>query len=256
MKSIALSSCSKPPLLRVPVAPLREGVLQLDKSTSHYLIDVHRLAEGSQFLAFDADASTQAQATLLDANSRGVTCRVGVVEASSLVPKHRTVVLQGFGKGTRVDQVVRDATALDATEIWIVSTLHSAVPNPTEMLGRCERWRRVALDSARQCKRGNVPRIEGVVSLREALHELVDFPGIRCVLSPGADLTLLDALIVGQVENVALLVGPEGGLDPSELELSAELGFKQVRLGSRVFRTEMATVVSLGVIAALRDKSS
>ena len=254
MKPLAVSADQLLRTLRVPITPLREGLLQLDRPTSHYLIDVHRLAAGVHFLAFDAEAGTQAQATLVTSNSRGAACRVEAVEASRLIPQYRTVVVQAFGKGTRVDQVVRDATALDATEIWVVSTLRSAVPNPTEMRGRCERWRKIALESARQCVRGNVPRIEGVVSLREALHRLADYPGIRCVLSPHADSALCDALAPGRVENVMLLVGPEGGLDESEIELSTEFGFRQVRLGLRVLRTEVATVVSLGVIAALRDR--
>ncbi len=256
MKSSVMSVERPLRLLRVPVSPLHEGCLQLDKPTSHYLVDVHRAVVGTQFLAFDAESCTQARATLLTSNSRGITCRVDAVETSQLVPEHRLIVVQAFGKGARVDQVVRDATALDATEIWVVSTLRSAVPNPTEMQGRCERWRRIALETARQCQRGNIPRIEGVVSLHDTLLALVDFRGIRCALSPIAASALWDVLAPRPVQAVALLVGPEGGLDEREIEFSEELGFHRVRLGSRVLRTEVATVASLSVIAAWRDRTS
>jgi 16S rRNA (uracil1498-N3)-methyltransferase len=230
-------------------------VLELDRATSHYLVDVHRMVVGTQFLAFDAQAATQAEAVLLTCNSRGATCSVASIEASRLVPEQRLIVLQAFGKGTRVDDVVRDATALDATEIWVVATEHSSVPNRTEMQGRRERWRKIALESAKQCQRGNVPLIEGVVSLPDVLPKLVDDGLVRCSLQPAAEHLLWTTLRSAATRDVALLVGPEGGFSRHELVQAAEFGFRSVRLGPRVLRTEVVTVAALGVIAAWRDQT-
>ena len=239
-------------LIRVPISPLRMGVIELDRATSHYLVDVHRMVPGTQFLAFDAQAATQAEALLLTSNSRGATCNVASVEASRLIPAHRLIVLQAFGKGTRVDDVVRDATALEATEIWVVATERSSVPNRTEMRGRLERWRKIALESARQCQRGNIPAIEGVVSLHDVWSQL-NYDGlVCCALVPDAESQLWTTLTSAATHHVALLVGPEGGLSRPELEQAAEFGFRSVRLGPRVLRTEVVTVAALGVIAAWR----
>ena len=240
-------------MLRVPVSPLREGLLQLDKATSHYLVDVHRARPGTEFIAFDAEDASQALATIVVASQRGATCRVDSVHATQATPEHPLVVVQAFGKGSRVDQVIRDATALDATEIWVVATQHSAVANAVEMRGRIERWRKIALESARQCGRGNVPRIEGVVPLDAVFLELNAIQGARCALTPSASVALWDAIEPGNAGSVALLIGPEGGLADRERELSIEHGFQEVRLGPRVLRTEVATVVALSIVMAARD---
>jgi 16S rRNA (uracil1498-N3)-methyltransferase len=252
MRLFSLSVAHEARMLRVPVSPLREGLLQLDKATSHYLVDVHRARPGTEFIAFDVEGASQAFATIVVASQRGATCRVDSVHAAQAIPEHPLVVVQAFSKGSRVDQVIRDATALDATEIWVVATEHSAVANAVEMRGRLERWRKIALESARQCGRGNIPRIEGVLPLAAVLRELNAIRGARCVLTPSATVALWDVIESGNASSVALLIGPEGGLSERERELSIDQGFGEVRLGPHVLRTEVATVVALSVVMAAR----
>lgn len=239
--------------VRVAVSELQAGHSKLDKEASHYLVDVHRAVAKFEFLAFDVEAATEAMATLLIADSRQATYRVECVQASFRIPKFRLVVIQAFGRGAKIDQVVRDVTALDASEIWVVSTTRSARSGKKETQGRCERWRRIAVEAARQSERGNVPSVEGVLGLREVLSSLTSFAGQRWALSPRALDNLGEKLASVSVGDMAVLVGPEGGFDDAELALAREAGFTAVRLGSRVLRTELAATAALGAIAAFRD---
>jgi 16S rRNA (uracil1498-N3)-methyltransferase len=239
-------------MLRVPVSPLCVGLIQLDKATSHYLVDVHRARAGTEFVAFDAEAALQARASVVVANSRAATCRIEAIDAATAVPSHRLALVQAISKGTRIDQVVRDATALDVTEIWIVATQHSAATNAMEMSGRIERWRRIAIESARQCERGDIPRIHGLASLDHALSELTNIDGPRLLLTPGAPRALWESLDSTPSNGSVLVIGPEGGLSEQECSLVAGHGFREVRLGPRVLKTEVAAVVALSALMALR----
>ena len=96
-------------LLRVPVAGLKAGQLNLDRETRNYLINVHRATEGTRFLAFDVEAATEAIATLVDVDARQAICAVDDLRVSSRLPRHRLVLIQAFGKGAKIDSVVRDA---------------------------------------------------------------------------------------------------------------------------------------------------
>lgn len=242
-------------LFRVPVSPLVEGELILDRATSHYVVDVHRAGEGAQFVAFDASTATQALTTVVQPSSRAARCRVGTVEPSRAVPQRPLVVIQAFGKGSRIDDVVRDATALDATEIWVVATSRSSVPSPTEMRGRVERWRKIAVEAARQCQRGDVPRIEGVVAMTAVLQALSQRDLTKCVLWPKAGQPLLQVLARSTCAGVAMLIGPEGGLIDAEVDAARECGFQAVQLGPRILRTEVATTVALGAAMAHWDQT-
>jgi 16S rRNA (uracil1498-N3)-methyltransferase len=241
-------------MLRVPISPLHVGSIQLDKTTSHYLVDVHRARAGTEFVAFDAEAALQARACVVVANSRAAICRVDNVETATAVPSHRLALVQAISKGARVDQVVRDATALDVTEIWVAATQHSAAPNAMEMSGRLERWRKIAVESARQCERGNIPRIHGLISFENALQQLSTITGPRLVLSPNASAALWEGSDSASYDSAALVIGPEGGLSEQECSLARELGFREVRLGQRVLKTEVAAVVALSVMMAMRGR--
>ncbi len=240
-------------LLRVPVSGLRTGQLELDRETAHYLINVHRATPGTRFLAFDVEAATEAIATLVEADTRQSVCTVDNLGVSTRIPRHRLVLIQAFGKGAKVDDVVRDATALDATEIWVVSTSRSALSSPQDTQGRLERWRKIAVQAARQCERGNIPSILGVLGFGAALDSLDEFAGQRWLLSPRADHTLGEKM-AGPAADAVLLVGPEGGFDDRELALARDAGFSEVRLGFRVLRSETAVTSVLGAVAALRDR--
>ena len=121
---------------------------------------------------------------------------------------------------------------------------------------RHARWRTLAVEAARQCGRGNLPAIVGPVPLAEALAPAEGLVR-QAVLAPpdasGAALGLLSWLQAGHPETpVALLIGPEGGLSRSELELAERRGFQRVSLGRFVLRTETAATVALGVVACWR----
>ncbi len=241
-------------LLRVPVVELRIGQHMLDKETTHYLVHVHRAAVGDRFMAFDVEAAAEATATLLTVDSRHAADLIECVRDSCCIPRHRLALVQSFGKGTKIDQAVRDATVLDVSELWVVSSARSALTVPKETGGRLRRWRKIAVEAARQCQRGNIPNIVGVRSFSEALASLADFSGNKWILSPRAANTLGENLSASRASDVTLLVGPEGGFDDQEYAEARQAGFVEVRLGLRVLRSETAVTAALGAIAAFRDR--
>ena len=243
-----------PRLLRVPVAGLRTGEHSLDKETTHYVVHVHRTAPGDKFTAFDVEAAVEATATLLTVDSRHAAYSVDAIAESQSVPRHRLVVAQSFGKGSKIDQAIRDATVLDVSEFWVMSTARSAITSPKEIAGRVQRWRKIAVEAARQCQRGNIPNIVGVCGFGEALGSVAGLSANRWMLSPFAQDTLGTKLDASRLEDTALLVGPEGGFEDQECAMARQAGFTEVRLGRRVLRSETAVAAALGAIAAFRDR--
>ena len=239
-------------LLRVPVAGLRLGSQKLDRDASHYLSHVHRTAVGAQFSAFDVESATEGVATLI---SEGACATISVenLRESSRVPRQRLILIQAFGKGSRIDGIVRDATVLDVTDVWIVSTVRSAVTGSLDTPGRMQRWAKIAVEAARQCERGNIPKIEGIIELRAAFESLKSFGGSKWLLSPKTSRRFSDALTARTRTDKALVIGPEGGFDPDECRMAEAEGFEAVRLGSRVLRSETAVTAALGAIAAFSE---
>ncbi|MGH9003252.1 MAG: RsmE family RNA methyltransferase, partial [Acidimicrobiia bacterium] len=105
-----------------------------------------------------------------------------------------------------------------------------------------QRWRRVAWEAARQCRRARLPEVAGVAPL----VSLAGHPGLvvadRDGVAPGA-------LIVGGDE-VLVVVGPEGGLSDAEVDRLAPVA--RLGLGPLILRAETAAVAAAAVLSVLR----
>jgi 16S rRNA (uracil1498-N3)-methyltransferase len=121
------------------------------------------------------------------------------------------------------------------------------------------RWETIVREAAEQCGRGRLPTVEPICSFSEALANAT---GVR--LLPWEEAERSSGLVHSlthapqPVESVSLLVGPEGGLEASEVEQAREAGWQVVTLGKRILRAETAALAALSVIisavGALGDK--
>lgn len=237
--------------LRVPFERVVAGEAKLDEGTARYVTRVHRLGVGDVFTAFDPGAAMEADAELVAMGRAGCRVRMGPTRAAELRASRRVTLLQGIGKGDKLDAVVRDATELGATRVVPVITERS-VSRPREV-ARTDRWRRIAIEAARQSGRGDAPVIEPPTALREGLG-LIGEGTIALCLDPASDTPIGPVLrSLEPRAEVALLVGPEGGLSPEELEAAERAGFRRVSLGRLTLRTETVCAAVLGALLALAE---
>lgn len=246
--------------LRVPFGPLAPGEVVLDEASSRYVARVHRLGVGACVLLFDPGTRTEADAKITDlgaspssrAGARGVRCSIGEVRAATAVPTSEVILVQGIGKGDKPEEVVRDATALGVSRIVFAECARSVVVVVGDRgAAKRRRWEAVAVQAARQSGRGDVPIIEGPMSLREALDG-VRAAGHRLCLAPEGTTTLGQALARrAPGASLAVLIGPEGGFEDAELGSARGAGFALVSFGALVLRTETVAVAALGAILAM-----
>jgi 16S rRNA (uracil1498-N3)-methyltransferase len=240
-------------LVRVPLSPLpREGQdAILPAAAARYVSRVHRLGKGDRFVGFDPDALSEADCEIVSVG-RDVRCAIGPTRRSETVAPLGLVLLQAIGKGDKPEHVIRAATALGVEHVIFVESRRAVVRVGDRGDARRQRWHSVAVETARQCGRGDVPKVSGPLLLEDALAQVADPAARRVYLSPQAELGLAEALSGYEAgAPLAVLIGPEGGLDAEEEALSEASGFVPGALGRFVLRTETATVAALGAIAAL-----
>lgn len=229
-------------LPRAPLTPLVAGERHLPRDLATYLVKVLRLRAGDAFVLFDPEAATEADAELLrDVPPVARVWQPRAVARSSL---RDIALIQGLAKGDKPEQVLRAAVALGASSVTFVRTERSIAG--AEL--RPERLQAVMLDAARQCGRGDLPKLGPLVDLTTALN---NSDGLGLLLDPDADDALIEVLgAIAARHPLALAVGPEGGFSREERELLLGAGFKPVRLASFVLRTELAATAALAVVAA------
>ena len=148
-----------------------------------------------------------------------------------------------------MDLVVQKATELGVKAIRPIVCERTVVKlDATRAERRLAHWRAIAVHAAQQSGRTRVPEVSGVEDLGAWLAR--DGVGPAFVLSPRAGASLSDLAPPAPAERVRLLVGPEGGLSPREVERAGAAGLAGLRLGPRVLRTETAALVALAALQA------
>ncbi len=154
---------------------------------------------------------------------------------------------QGLPKGDKLDSVVRQATELGVTAI-VPCAFARSVPRPESEGKKTERLRKIAREAAMQSGRTVVPRVEDTLDFKGLLERLPRHRQALAAYEGERGLTLRAAY--HSADDVALVIGPEGGFTPEEIRAMPAV---PVTLGPRVLRTETAGIAALAMILALAD---
>ena len=163
-------------------------------------------------------------------------------------PSLEVTLYQGLPKGDKLEWIIQKAVELGAAAVVPVVTARSVVRLEGKAERRRERWQRIADEAAGQCGRGILPRVAAPLTLDEALPALSAQEAI--VLYEGGGRPLR-GLIVPDCRRLSLLIGPEGGFDPAEIDRLQAAGVRCATLGRRILRCETAPVAALAAAMLL-----
>jgi 16S rRNA (uracil1498-N3)-methyltransferase len=221
--------------------------IALPPAQSHYLKHVLRLKAGAALQLFNGVDSFDYHA-VLGADGR----RLGAsIEAATVVTTEsplRSAIIQGLGRADHMDWMIQKSTELGVKQISLFAAERTQTPLKSAQLEKKrQHWRGVAISACEQCGRAVLPEIHYHDNLAQALAAcsfelrlLLDFCGAP-----------LPSALHAARDSIAILLGPEGGLNPAEIELGKASGFTPVSLGPRVLRTETAATSALAIAQSL-----
>ena len=233
-----------------PEASRADLVLELREGEARHLTRVLRLRRGASVRVFDGRGH-EFEAHIESIDRTVVTVRTLHAVAPAPEPRVRLTLGQAILKGRAVDAVVRDATMLGVTAIQPVLTVRSSVsPDAAIRGGVVQRWHKIAVSSATQCRRAVVPEVKPPVRFEQFLADTTS--GLRVLLvEPRADAksSSLTALADRPApESATLAIGPEGGWTQSEIDAATTQGFTPVTLGARTLRANATPVAVISVL--------
>lgn len=219
--------------------------LELSESAANHVARVLRMREQSPLVIFNGDGGEyQAHITLIE--KRRVVVTLGEFCSRDVESPLRITLAQGISRGERMDYTLQKAVELGVSAIVPLLTEHCMVELKGDRLEkRLEHWRGVIVGACEQCGRNRLPQLLPVMTLSAWLDKPVE--GKRLLLDHRAkgSINTLDA-----TSSFTLLIGPEGGLSPSEQQQAFASGYQGIRLGPRVLRTETAALVALSALQA------
>lgn len=232
-------------------APLAAGAtVRLDERAATHLARVLRMKVGDGLRVFDGRGAEHVATIHAIAGTR-VELAVGAAHPPTPESPLEITLTQGVSRGERMDYALQKATELGVARIAPVLCERSVVKlDPAQAAARHEHWRGVVSAAAEQCGRATLPALVPPRRLAEHLAATQGAGGtLRAVLLP--DASAGPAALPGDLRAIELLIGPEGGLSDEEERLAVGVGYRPLRLGPRVLRTETAPVAALAVLQQL-----
>lgn len=226
-------------------AELNTGnTIELTESVFHHWVRVLRAKEQEQAIFFNGKGG-EYRVTLTEINKKNAFVSVDHFEPADRTPPFKVVLGQVMSKGDRMDYAIQKATELGVTTIQLLTSERCEMRLKYDRdQKKIDHWQSVAIAACEQCGMNIVPNVLAPISLTDWVKS-AQLPQSRFVLAPNKDQ---ENVVLNSQPDLALLIGPEGGLSEAEIETANQNHFQSWCIGDRVLRTETAPVVALSIL--------
>lgn len=163
----------------------------------------------------------------------------------------RITIFQGLAKADKIEYIIQKCTELGVYEIAPVEMKRCVVKlDSKDKIKKIERWKKIAEVAAKQSLRNDILKVEKIYSFEDMKNCLKNYDYAILAYEKEEKITLKSILkkIDCDSVNIAVIIGPEGGIDDNEVDELIAQGAKSVTLGKRILRTETAPVAMSAII--------
>jgi 16S rRNA (uracil1498-N3)-methyltransferase len=230
-----------------------DATAALHGDQAQHLSRVLRAQPGMEFDVVAGGRAWLARIASIDRESVHFT----LLQELETAPALPVTLLLSIFKFDRMEWAIEKAVELGSSRIVPVLAERTEKHLAQAAGKRIERWRRLALEAAKQSRRSDLPeiaepaRLAAVLAASEAPEE--DNPPLRILLSETEeDQPLLRILEekADSTEEIMLAIGPEGGWTAAEIAMFIRAGWHSASLGPRILRVETAVIAALAVVNA------
>ena len=221
-------------------------MVELDEDNGHYVRTVLRLTKNNPLIIFNGNGSDY-EAELIEVSRKQVKATVKSARIRNVESPLQINLGLGISRGDRMDWSVQKAVELGVNRITPLITERCVIQFSQEKkFQRLAHWRKIVQHAAEQSGRNILPELVEITYLPDWPGNQ---PGLKIFLDPYAEESLTNLQPIAM--KVSLLTGPEGGFSDKERALAKTAGFTPVRLGSRILRTETASIAALAAVQML-----
>ena len=217
--------------------------VELTETVFHHWVKVLRAQVGETATLFNGQGG-EYFVELVEVSKKTASVQVKEFNPANRTPKFKALLGQVMSKGDRMDYVIQKAVELGVSDIQLLTSERCEMRLKYDRdQKKLDHWQGVAIAACEQCGLNLVPKILAPMPLDKWLE--TKLPATKLVLAPNKDEV---DVLAEATPDLALLIGPEGGLSEAEILTANEKGFINWCIGERVLRTETAPVVALSIL--------
>lgn len=225
------------------------NIALLPSDEAKHAAKVLRLRPGDEICAMDG-AGRRWRGELVEAD--GLAVRLTEELPGNEAPV-RVTVYEGLPKADKMDFIAQKLTELGAAALVPVRMERCVVKlDAKDGTKRRERLEKIAREAAKQCGRGLPMAVSEPLAWREALARMAAHDALLIPWEDARGARMKDVFAARpDARDIGIVIGPEGGMSPEEVDAMLEIGGQTLTLGPRILRTETAAVVSAALAMQL-----
>lgn len=235
---------------RIFLEDVTSNEIKISGQDARHLAYALRAKRGDKITAVDGSGNC-AVIELIDFDRETIKAQ-RVSEVRKVVVGGKIILADCLPKQNRFETIIEKATELGVDKIQpLISERTIARPGGIRESSKLERWRKIAKESSEQCARDTIPEIGDVKKLGDWLKEISpldeDWLFLFC-WELEKETTVREVLSRRDVENIFVLIGPEGGFSEREVSEIKSAGGVSASLGDRILKTDTAAISVLAMI--------
>ena len=159
-------------------------------------------------------------------------------------------IMQGLPKADKMELIIQKSVELGVYDITPVEMKRCVVKlNDKDKQKKINRWQKISEVAAKQSGRNIIPHINSIINIKNICNLLKEYDIVLVAYEKENKTTIKEALKnLKEVHNnndeikIAVIIGPEGGIDEEEIEILQKNGARTITLGKRILRTETASL--------------
>lgn len=228
------------------------NIVEIQGEDVNHIKNVLRLGLDEKIDICDLETSTNYLCKIIELDNKYVKCEIIDRLKSESEPKTYLHIFQGIPKAEKMETIIQKMTEIGASEITPVSMNRCVVKLEAKDIDKkISRWKKIAEVAAKQSKRDRIPIVNYSINIKNIYEKIADYDIVLVAYESEENYSIKSALeeIKSKMPlKIAVIVGPEGGIEEKEIELLKSFGCKIITLGKRILRTETAPIVLASVI--------
>ncbi|WP_428774092.1 16S rRNA (uracil(1498)-N(3))-methyltransferase [Vibrio sp.] len=217
------------------------GEMALSDEAAGHVGRVLRMHAGQALILFDGSGA-EFSATISQVSKKHVEVELTERHQRSCESPLDLHLGQVISRGDKMEFTIQKSVELGVNTITpLISERCGVKLDQKRFEKKLHQWQQIAISACEQCGRNIVPQIRPIMSLEQWCQE--PYQGLKLNLHPRAQYSI--NTLPTPVDQVRLLIGPEGGLSDQEIAMTRQYQFEETLLGPRVLRTETAALTAI-----------
>lgn len=232
---------------------IKDNLIEILNEDVNHIKNVLRLNIGEKIKICNIYNRKNYVSEIIEISSQKVICKIieeVLGEAEGNVELH---IYQGLPKSDKMELIIQKGTELGATEFIPVNFKRSIVKiSSKDESKKIDRWQKISEVAAKQSGRDIIPKVRNIENIKNICEKIKDYDIVLVAYELEENNYIKNELLkiknTKETYKIAIVIGPEGGVDTEEINILKDAGAKIISLGKRILRTETVALQVSSII--------